>query len=77
MTKKSEALLENNLIKQLRGLEYESVQIQNVEALKKGYCSNYSYNNIPIFHFYESIIPILQIKYLFFNLEIIPIIHIL
>lgn len=35
MTKKSEALLENNLIKQLRGLEYESVQIQDVEALKK------------------------------------------
>ena len=77
MSHQSEALLENNLIKQLRDLEYESVQIQDVEALKKGYCSNYLYNKIPIFHFYESIIPILQIKYLFFNLEIIPVIHIL
>ena len=76
MSHQSEALLEIDLIKQLRGLEYESVQIQNVEALKKGYCSNYSYNNIPIFHFYESIIPILQIKYLFFTFEIIPVIHI-
>lgn len=33
MTKQSEAVLENNLIKQLRGLGYASVQIQDGEAL--------------------------------------------
>jgi hypothetical protein len=76
MSHQSEALLEIDLIKQLRDLEYESVQIQDVEASKKACCSNYLCNKIPIFHFYESIIPILQIKYLFFTFEIIPVIHI-
>ena len=33
MSHQSEAVLENNLIKQLRGLEYASVQIQDGEAL--------------------------------------------
>lgn len=33
MSHQSEALLENNLLKQLRGLEYASVQIQDGEAL--------------------------------------------
>ena len=76
MSHQSEAKLEIDLIKQLRDLGYESVQIQDVEALKKGCCNNYLYNKIPIIHFYESLIPILQIKYLFFTFEIIPVIHI-
>lgn len=76
MSHESEALLEKNLIKQLIGLGYSSVQIPDVEALKKDCCSNYSCNKIPVFHFYESIIPILQIKYLFFTLETIPVIRI-
>jgi hypothetical protein len=35
MSNQSEAVIEIDLIKQLPDLEYESVQIQDVEALKK------------------------------------------
>ena len=68
MSHQSEAVLENKLIKQLRGLQYASVTIPDGETLKKACCSNYLCNKIPVFHFYESIIPILKIKYLFFIL---------
>lgn len=40
MSHKNEALLEMNLIKQLRGLAYASVQIPDVEALKKVCCNS-------------------------------------
>jgi hypothetical protein len=51
-------------------------QIEKRRCGKNACYSNYLFGKIPIFHFYESKIPILQIQYLFFILETIPVIHI-